>query len=216
MNSYYPENPGKVLAWLMEVLEAFYDEQSEFWWQKYTSDVKVDEVEFPDNRVLRIFSGSSDSRQFQKACRYRGAAVVIQQKSSGHIQIFTDRRYELLIEDIVQMVRIEEMRAKGKVQTTDWKILRADGKVPGVEEWYYHQEAQDLLNGSLTTPDVTPTRLSLERIRELVLLGVNDPYLPHPSCRENGVCIKQRCRYYWYGLHRCRKFRFETEHKKSI
>lgn len=216
MNSYYPENPEKVLAWLMETLEAIYAEQLEFWWQKYTSDVKVDEVGLPGNRVLRVFSGSSDSRQFQIACRHRGAAVVIQQKSSGHVQIFTDRKYELLIEDIVQMVRIEEMRAKGKVQTTDWKILRANGKVPGVEEWHYQQEAQNLFNGSLTAPDVTPTRLSLDKIREIVVLGINDSYLPNSSCRENRTCIKQRCPHYWYGLHRCRKFRFETEHKKSV
>ena len=215
MNAYYPENPEKVLAWLAEILEAIYSEQLEFWWQKYFANARIDEVELPGNRVLEVFSGQSNSRQFQTSCRRKGAAVVIQQRSSGHVQIFTDRRDKLIIDDIVQMVRLEEMKAKGKVEITDWKILRSPGKMPEVRQWYYQVEAQNLFNGSLTAPeDIPVTKLSLDKIREIVLLGINDNYFPHPGCRENGVCVRQQCPFYWYGLHRCRKLRFE-EHKKT-
>jgi hypothetical protein len=213
MNFRHPENPEKVLAFFIEIFEAIYDEQLEFWWAKYTSDVRIDEVNL-DNRVLQVFSGLSDSRQFQTTCRRRGAAVVIQRNHSGHVQIFTDRRDKLIIEDIVQMIRLEEMRAKGKVLTVDWKVLRSNGTASGVEEWYYKQEAQNFFNGTLTTPQKPPTRLTLDKIRELVLLGLNDSYFPFPDCRENRACAKKRCPYYWYGLHRCRKLRYETEHRQ--
>ncbi len=214
MHNIYPDEPEKVVSWTIEALEAKFEEQISFWFTKLSSSITIDEIELPDRRVLRVFSAVTDNNRFSRYARYRGAAVVIQKEKSGNVQIFSNRQYGLIIDDIVRVIRLEEMRAKRKIETTDWNVLASAGDIAGVKEWYYHKEAQSLLNGSLTTPDKPPTRLSLDKIRELVKLGLS-PTLPNSTCVETKKCLKQQCPYYWYGLHRCRKLRYETQYASS-
>ena len=77
---------------------------------------------------------------------------------------------------------------------------------PGAEEWFYHRQGQMLLNGSLTQADVPATRLSLDRIAELVKIGI-DPSRLKPLCQSTGRCMGEVCDWYTWSLARCVKLR---------
>lgn len=212
MHGHHPNEPEQVISWAIEALEAKYHDQLLFFSstrEEYERKAEIDEVTITNGRVLKVVTGVSDNETFSKYARFWEAAVVIQKRSSRNVQIFTNQKHGLTLYDVTQMVRLEEAKAKGVAITNNWKILASEGRVKGAEEWYFDYRLQALLNGSLTSPNVPPTKLLLERIRELVKLGINYTYFPNDACA-NGRCIQRQCPYYWYGLHRCRKLRYEA------
>ena len=221
----YPDNPEKVMEWATIGLEAKYQEQLQFFnaaielaKADFEKDANIENILGPHGRTLKMATIISDNPQMSKFARsdYGGNAdIVIQQRSSGNVQIFTNRFSGLVLYDVVQMIRLAEQEVKGKIVTTDWKELASEGKVEGVEEWYFQKAGQMLLNGSLTATQVPSTRLSLEKIKEIVRIGVNPmAFQPEraPGCQQ-GVCsstLRQPCPWYQFGLHRCREIRFKT------
>lgn len=226
LHQQYPNDPEKVIEWAMMGLEAKYQEQLRFWSstrQEFERIAEVEEIVGPGGRVLKMASFVSDNEQMNKFARsiHGGqAAIIIQQQSSGNVQIYTNRHFRLTLYDIAQMIRLAEQQAKGKVTTREWKKLAAEGKVEGVEEWFFHHAGQMLLNGSLTAKDVPPTRLSLEQIKEIVRIGIN-PHSFEPtraSYCKRGICRstnKDPCPWYIWGLHRCRLIRFKMRKEKQ-
>lgn len=210
MHSCHPDKPEMVISWATKALEVKYHEQFSFFSQAredYEKRTEISEVVLTNGKVFKIATATTDNENFSKYARFCGAAVVIQRKTSGNVQIHTNNRLGLTLYDVSQMIRLEEAKVKGVVINEDWKILSFDGKIKGAEEWYFHHKMQALLNGSLTAPNVPPTKISLEKIVELVKLGINYTYFPNDTCKK-GHCIGYKCPDYWYGLHRCRKLRY--------
>lgn len=216
----HPNDLEKVVEWTKEVIQDVYADQFQFWFTvraEFEQAAQIEEV-WIGKRKLRLVTVVSDSPQMQKFARspHGGcAAIVIQQQTSGNVQIFTDKRCRIDLRDVVRMIRLEEQKAADEIVTTEWKELEAEGKVKGAEEWYYHLEGRMLLNGSLTAPNVPPTHLSLKRIKELVRIGVN-PELFESSwahwCQQ-GFCPASKrkpCLWYRWGLVRCRRIRYQT------
>lgn len=215
----YPKNPEKVTEWVMEGIETKYQEQVSFWTltkEEYERSAEVEEVQSPRGQTITMVTVVSDSQQIAKFARFRGAAVVIQKQPSGNVQIFTNQKLGLTLYDVAQMLRLAEQEAKGNVVTSDWKTLASEGKVEGAEEWFFHEKLQALLNGSSTAKGVPPTRLSLDIIKEIVRIGINpDTFESQRSfeCRK-GICtatVQNPCPWYSWGLHRCRKIRYEMK-----
>lgn len=225
LHQLYPDNPEKVMEWTMTGLEAKYREQSQFWnstKQEFERTAEVEEIPGPRGKVLKMVSFASDDEQMSKfALSVSGgrAAIIIQKRSSGNVQIFTNKQFGLTLYDIAQMIRLVEQQAKGRVLTTEWKMLSSEGTVEGAEEWYFFHAGQMLLNGSLTAKNVPPTKLSIEQIKEIVRIGINrDAFEPKRAsdCKQR-VCTStwnNPCPWYIWGLHRCRLVRFEMSQKK--
>jgi len=220
------EEPEKLVEWTIRALEAKYNEQFQFWSktkEAFEKNAKIETVPGLNGRMLKIAAVVSDERlvyRFAFSLHGGRTAIVIQQKSSGNVQIFMNKRFGLWMDDIAQMLRIEEQRVKSNVVITDWEMLKAEGKIDGVEEWYYHRAAQMLLNGSLTAPNVPPTKLSLGKIMKIVKVGVNSQaFEPFRSsqCRR-GKCTSRKndqCGWYEWGLHRCREIRYRMKNQNS-
>lgn len=221
MNSFYSNKPERVINWATKALEAKYQEQFSFFSEakeEFEQKAEIDEIKMNNGRgerVLKIVIIVSDNENIAKYARSHfgcKAAVVIQKQTTGNVQIYVNKQYGLRLHDVAQMIRLEEQKIKGLVETTDWKELSSEGnKVKGVKEWYYHKGLEALLNGSLTAK-VPPTSLPLERIRELVKLGIWYTLLPNSVCRKEGYCTGVDCEWYEYGLSRCRKLRYDTRH----
>lgn len=214
-----PDDPERVMDWAMTALEAKYQEQLGFFIATkadFEENAEIEEIPGPKGRILKMATIVSDDPQMGKFARstFGGQVdIVIQQRSSGNVQIFTNKRSGLVLYGVVQMIRLAEQEAKGQIVTTDWKELALEGKVAGAEEWYLQKAGQMLLNGSLTATQVSPTKIPLEKIQEIVRIGVN-PMAFHPkysSHCESGICIstcRNPCPWYSWGLHRCREMRF--------
>lgn len=224
LNHKWPNDSEKVFNQILPILDEYYEIQKQFFnetREEFEKKAQIEETQI-GNKNLKLVSIISDDEQvakFSRSLHGCEAAVTIQKNSKGNVQIFTNKRFYLFFSDVVVMIRIEEQRAKGKIVvkpktmsvTEYYDYLSREGIVHEAEEWFFHKEIQALLNGSLTKPDVPPTRLSLDEIQRSVKIGVD-------NTRFYENCDVRRCRNCpwnkWY-LRRCRKLRFETFHSKS-
>ena len=223
LHQQHPNDPHKVIEWVSIGLESKFQEQIHFWTvtkNEFIDKAKIEEIPGP-GFTIKLVTIISDDEQISKFARSEqgcNAGIIIQRKTSGNVQIFTNQKFGLRLHDVVQMIRREEQKIKGKIITSDWKTLCIEGRVEGAEEWWYVEKMQCLLNGSTTANNVIPTLLTLEKIVEIVKIGIN-PQLFEPvrsdKC-EQGICNstnRNPCPWYNYGLSRCRKVRFEQSKK---
>jgi hypothetical protein len=124
-----------------------------------------------------IIVGESDNPKFNVAARQIGAAIVIQKNTDGHVQIFFNNKIlgakvEKIAKDLVECLRLREISLDSSKRVPQIKSsLRSTGRIEEVPEWYFFKGEKGgclLLNGSLTSPDVPPTKIPLEEIAEIV------------------------------------------------
>lgn len=216
----YPNNPSRVIRWAMEVIDVKYGEQLEFLTstkEDFRKNGKVIDISGPNGRTLRLAVIKSDNPQANKLARSKygcSADIVVQQRSTGNTQIFTNKKSKLNIDDLVQTIRVKEQQhRRGGFVTSDWKVLASDGTVSGADMWYYLKEGGMLLNGSLSAQNVEPTKIPFGMIINLVNLAMDTNRFDSKrsiNC-QRGKCTSTKsdtCPLYVYGLHRCRKIRF--------
>lgn len=127
--------------------------------------------------MLNVVTIQSDNPQIAGLARHEkngfNAALVIQQNSNGRTLIFTNNRFSTAndLTNITAMIRLEEQLCKSSdYPTLSFERLTQPGHT---SNWYYQKEDNPgggkLLNGSLTSPDIEPTVIPLERIQAIVL-----------------------------------------------
>lgn len=211
-----PQNPHEVFDWTTKAIEAYYLMQQLFFTvvkEEFEKKALIEDLRL-GAKIVKIVTIVSDDLQVAKFSRSRHgceAAVTIQKNSKGNVQIFTNKRFFLNMSEVALIIRIEEQRLKGKIVTDDPEYLSREGTVEEAEEWYFHPGLQALLNGSLTKPDVEPTRIRLDQIRHLVKIGLNKE-LFYQNCDPRRC---RNCPWNKWRLHRCRKLRFQTFHLNS-
>jgi hypothetical protein len=226
LHQQFPNNPEKVIKWVEMGIEAKYYEQSQFFKEareEFRKAGKIEWIKGPGGQKLKmvsIISGNSQVAKYARSVNGGQAAIVIQKHPKGNVQIFTNKRFRLKLFDVVRVIRLEEQKAKGKVIVRDWQKLESEGEIEGIEEWFYYKIGEMLLNGSLTAPDVPPSRLSLERIEELVKIALDSrSFEPsRASTCQSGICSstwKDPCPWYEWGLQRCRKIRYRQANRHS-
>lgn len=219
MHEAYPDDPEMVMKWAVQGLEAVYRQQVRFLSNAQALDegaITFEVFEGP-NSPIKLAIARSDNPEASKFARSAdggGADIVIQRQSSGNTQIFINRKSGkgvVSLRDLARMVRIEEQNLKGKFLIRDWNLLAIEGKVEGAEEWYYHPGGEILLNGSLTAPNVPPTRISLEQLVEFTKIAFSGDFEPSRAvvCRQGrcGSTPQNPCPWYGWGLDRCRRLR---------
>jgi len=211
LHGQYPADPQRAIEWSLVAIEAKYQEQLRFFTvvkPEFDARARVEEITMGQKR-LRIVTIDSDEEGIHKYARSEfgaRAAIVIQRRASGSVAIFGNKQAGVDLREAAKLIRLAEREAKGLDPAADDPKLLEEGYSPGAEEWFYHKQGQMLLNGSLTQADVPATRLSLERIAELVKIGV-DPARVKPLCQSTGRCIGDVCDWYAWSLARCAKLR---------
>jgi hypothetical protein len=227
LHARHPDDPHRVIEWALVAIEVKYQEQLRFFTvvkPEFDTKAKVEEIAVGQKR-LRMVTIDSDEDGIHKYARSEygaRAAVVIQRRSSGNVAVFGNKQAGVDLREAAKLIRLAEREAKGFSEGTrprsdatdaarmcpqsDEERLTADGYAPGAEEWFYHRQGQMLLNGSLTQADVPATRLSLDRIAELVKIGI-DPARVKPLCESTGRCAGEFCDWYAWSLARCVKLR---------
>ena len=211
LHARYPDDPHRVIEWALVAIEAKFQEQLRFFTvvkPEFDAKARVEEIAVGQRR-LRVVAIDSDEDGIHKYARSEHgarAAIVIQRRSSGNVAVFGNKQVGVDLREAAKLIRLAEREAKGLEPTHDEVRLTAEGYAPGAEEWFYHRQGQMLLNGSLTQADVPATRLSLDRIAELVKIGI-DPARLKPLCESTGRCVGDVCDWYAWSLARCVKLR---------
>lgn len=220
MYTAYPEDPDLVVEWATRAIVAKYEEQKRFFSstkEEFERRARHEITPGPKLAPVKLVVIQSDDGQVNQYARsaYGGCCdVIVQQTSTGNVQIYSRKQSGIMLRDAIRMIRIEEMRCKGIDPECSWDELGAEGTIRGAEEWFYQESGQMLLNGSKTAQGVPPTNLSLEEIRAIIKAAIN-PRAFEPDrtldCT-GGYCSATRrnpCPWYAYGLSRCRKIRYD-------
>jgi len=219
----YSEKTQHVINWAMLALQWKYMEQLQFFEltrAEFDEKAEIEKIETYKGTVNLVVIESDDPliTRFARSTFGCEAAVVIQKQHSGNVQISTNKKFAIKLHDVIQILRLEEQKLKGGVVVYNWQELSAGGKLEAVPEWYFHEGAQMLLNGSLSCPNIPPTQISLDNIKRFVQTALNPDYFDKifgQGCRQ-GICCDQArrsCSLYQYGLRRCRKIRSEQRDK---
>ncbi|MEK7611843.1 MAG: hypothetical protein AAB407_00640 [Patescibacteria group bacterium] len=163
-----PDHPFDIMAisrkmpdaeariWLTTALVALRDGQLEFTgsaieFARHATILEVDIGKRFPFRIATIESENERIASFARSSLGCEAAIVIQRHPrSGITQISTDHR------KVMQELADEIARS----------VIAAEPQDGG--QWYYHEKARAVLNGSSSHPDVTPSQLSLDTIQEIV------------------------------------------------
>lgn len=181
LNEVCPKDPEHVIAWAYEALGAKYAEQADFVASREAVRRAASTLSLNADTSLLLVVVESDCKSIAKAASEiygsRYAACIVR-RSTGHVQVFTNKRADVRLYEAVRLLRLVELRriaeSRGRREVTKLtdSELRCPGFAPGVPEWYYHVNGELILNGSLTATDVPPTRLPTELIADCVLLGI--------------------------------------------
>lgn len=175
----YPDNPLFVQAWLEAALDAKYAEHQGFLRaiKDFREKARTREIVLDDGRKVLLVVIESDEEDVWKAARWMvKAAVGIIRRSNGNVVVLTDQALNLDLAHTAGLIRLaEQWRKYGNnpvVRPSERARLQAEGTVPGIEEWHYFLLGKSLFNGSLTTPNMPPTRIPLDEIERLVVRGL--------------------------------------------
>lgn len=220
-HSAYPDNPGQVIDWALKAINVDYQKQFKFFnvtKPEFELKAKMEVLIGPRSVEIVLVTVASDDENMNAFARSEygvSAGIVIQKTSSGNVQIFTSKKVfsgtkmRKVVREYVRMIRLAEQEISGEVITTDWNALEKDGKVPGVDKWFFHADAQLLLNSSLTASKIPPTQIPLERIRTYVRLAIKEDF--PETCEGEEKCLEKECPWYNFGLFRCRTRRYNQK-----
>lgn len=222
MHEAHPDNPVRVINWAMEALFAQFDTQRKFFacGPEFDDRGRVLEVQLNSGDKVKIAVVESDNPKMGAFCRSRQiqAAVVIQRRSTGHVVIFPNswhqKNMRLSLVEVVRVLRILEQEFAGRVITTNWRTLENYGTVPGVANWYFQENSQLILNGSLARDEVKPTVVPFKLLANTVANVLNRDSFEGSRAKQcrRGTCShnpQSPCRWHKWGLDRCRVIRGE-------
>lgn len=195
MNKAYSD----IYDWPLDVITAEVERQHEFHSvsaeearQAELVDVKIlikdgAEERVKDRKIAMVASDDLDIHKYLMAADLDYYAVcVIKVNSKNQVQIFPgnfDREvrrgenikiqqipYNFPMRYIAAAMREAECKTR-KIPVPSWPELVSDQGPKNERTWFFYSSTGWLMNGSLTMPDVEPTRISLGEILEIVRIG---------------------------------------------
>lgn len=128
-------------------------------------------------------------------------SVVIQQRSSGHVMILTNKHHRINLREIVAAIRMKEMEYRGMPNIPDPRKLQYEGKSLLIPFWFYHISLNSFLNGSDALSQTEATRIPFREIVQFVLYGISTDSSELCDCDRGG----QNCPYAVYGFSKCQE-----------
>lgn len=165
----------QVMKWVVVALETMYLDQLQFVQNaaKEYAKASVHTVRNSDGGEHKVVVIESDDPLVAKFAFSTGGgkmSVVVQRRSTGNVQIFSNKRQKPDMDKIARFIRVAAQKANGTTKTLKPEDLIREGSVAGAEEWYYFRTKGTcgLFNGNTSHPDVPPTTLPLEEIVRIV------------------------------------------------
>ncbi len=131
----------------------------------------VEKIRYKDFKIKVAFIQTDDPQMTTIAKTSQGvsANVVICQNSRGNVYISTSKRPFVNLAYVYRDIAITEMSIKNmKFNPRDPRLLE-EGHMVGLDEWHFQKEANRIFNGSISSPEKTPTRIAPNVLMAIVL-----------------------------------------------
>jgi hypothetical protein len=202
------EDQQSTYNWAMDAIQAFVYGQRRFHAcpDEFTEWGKI--YDEKSGWPINLAVVHSDNYKMNKWVRHahKSPEIVVQIKKSGHVLIFTDAKKvkkAVDMRDLARIVRIFELREGRQSVPNDWKRLEAPGTIPECLQWHFYSNGLQLFNSTQTSPDVEPTKLTIHKIKQAIVLASSPLHDPCTAVK----CYKS-CQKYDLGLITCRQKRF--------
>lgn len=192
----------KCLEWAFICLESEYAQQFEFHHLQQTLH-EITKVEVIKEARVAFVHSDHEMAKSAAVNQYKPDLVVLI-NSKGNVKIFGGLSYKIDFRNVVKAIRIDEqVRLHGDILTSDFNELLHSEIKGDNGRWFYHVEAQNLYNGSLSVPNIPPTTL---KEKDLIVAIKKAIFELHPKCSGKS-CIGRNCQNFCYGFTRCRAIR---------
>ncbi|OIO39751.1 MAG: hypothetical protein AUJ72_00085 [Candidatus Omnitrophica bacterium CG1_02_46_14] len=144
--------------------------------REFEAKAKIIKIKRGNNKLKLIVIESDNVDVANYAKQNHNAAAVIQKNSNGHVHIFTNAFHRLNIREIVAAIRLRELELNNK-PIRKLAELRRPGKIIDVQNWFYHDALNAMMNGSAALAETPPTKISLDEIVGIVVYGLSNDYI---------------------------------------
>lgn len=197
------DSTEEVIKFTLNVLSALQFKEKQ--WEielkdEFANKAKVLKIKRGKNKIKLAVIESDNVDVANYAKQKERIAVVIQKNSFGYIHIFTNAFYRLNIKDIVAAIRLREMELMGKTKI-NLITIKKPGKTTEVQQWFFHDTLNAMMNGSAALAETPATKIPLEEIIDIVIFGLSSELPGH--CPGPIQCTKNNCQYYKLLFSRC-------------
>lgn len=209
---------SQVVQYTKDAVEAAYAEQDTFF------KVNLMDIERVPLRLGGAESWIAVIRKNDSAlprmARYEGAAVVVIRHADDHTQILTTSHLGLDMRDVIRILRIKELEKRGITGDNLPRWVDLERQIcEAVQEWFFHLDANNILNGGRSNPDIPATKLSLEEILWAIRTSLEGGFEPQrqQTCAtwQCSSSPTDHCPWYPLGLLRCRGIRGRTRRQAN-
>lgn len=125
-------------------------------------------------RIVMVKSDTVGLVGYLRSSRGMRADIVVQFRSSGHINLITRQSRKLDLAGVVREIRLAELRVKGIEVTAELEArLSEKGRIAEVPEWYFDTAAMSLQNGGVVPESAPATKLTPADIRKAIITGLS-------------------------------------------
>ncbi|MEK7570141.1 MAG: hypothetical protein AAB515_01715 [Patescibacteria group bacterium] len=175
LNEAHPNDPQKVIDWAFLALDAKHAEQLDF--VESQEAVRMARVITAQNHTgdqYSILIVESDHGSVVRAASHmlqRDWVALVQRRSNGHTMVFTNKRMPVVLSEVAKHIRIAELGARGRTEPIPAQDFYKEGFMRDIP-WFYNPRGEMLLNGSNTTPNVEPSKLTADQVAACVRVGI--------------------------------------------
>ena len=183
LNKAFPNNPNDVVNYVLPLVWAHFVEEkkrveeipAEFEKKLDSGEVKQFEVRHKGDKtkIVIIQSDNPSMIGWLRSSSGVKADVVAQKTNAGYVNILTRQFKRIDLRLVASLIRKEETELRGRRLGLSSEDLMRPGRVNEVPEWYYDRATNSLLNGSLSQKGISPTQITLPRIKELIEEGLS-------------------------------------------
>lgn len=211
------------LLWAFSAFDAAHKDQIRFLEARaeFAKKAKIRVIDGPNGQKFILAIVESENTKMPRLARSPHGAkadiVVVKNPGTGQVLVTLSKRTMASLREVVRVIRLLELKKRGKLVISNWEDTwrrLEGGRTPKLETWFYHQQMEMLMNGSLSAPEVPPTQLKISQIVWAIEVCLNDQtWHKYCLCPEAETCASDHqnpCRIWWLGLDRCRQRRGET------
>jgi hypothetical protein len=184
MNKEYPDDSERIMRVFSELLSYHHREEirrtkelpEELAAKSGAGAVTTFSVKQRDKK-LKVAIIESDSVSMPGFLRSReggGFDVVVQMRTTGHVNILTRQMKRVDLRSLAVLVRTEENTRSKHQSDFPPRLLALAGRLDDIPEWYYDTATNSLQNGGASPQGVAPTRIAKDAWPKLVEVGLSE------------------------------------------
>jgi hypothetical protein len=178
VNRSFPDNPQKVVDIILPLIEAHYEEENkrtkelpkEF--EKLQKEKKAETFELKQGKkklkIIMLLSDNPSLPGWLKSSPGLKADVVVQKRSTDHINIMTRPLKRIDLRILTALLRMKEIKKKDPSSKLNFYELIKPGRISVAPEWYFDPKTNSILNGGMNPQGTSPTKISWEEIKDAI------------------------------------------------